>query len=122
MKKMNSPTGQGLALSSLGLALAMSGMAGAGIAGETGITLHLADIPRAEDVVDDRTALFSESSGRFLVEVSEADATSFEGALRGRPCAHVGHTGGAVLRVTGLAGQEIACVDLDLLKKAWQGD
>ncbi|MBN1639815.1 MAG: phosphoribosylformylglycinamidine synthase subunit PurL [Anaerolineae bacterium] len=101
-----------------GIGVAAAEMA---FAGEVGMTLRLAAAPRAAEVVDDHTVLYSETSGRFLVEVSEANAAAFERAMAGRPCADVGRTGGAALRVIGLTGREIVCADLCVLGAAWQG-
>jgi phosphoribosylformylglycinamidine synthase len=101
-----------------GIAVAAAEMA---FAGGIGMTLRLSAVPRTEDVIEDRTAFFGETSGRFLVQVPDTDAEPFERALAGHPCALVGRTGGTVLRVLGLDGQEIVNADLSTLKTAWQG-
>ena len=86
-----------------------------------GLALSLADVPRVDGIGDEITLLFSETSGRFLVEVAEGDAAAFEGLMDGLPCACVGQTGGDALRVTGLDGQALFEMDLDALKAAWKG-
>jgi phosphoribosylformylglycinamidine synthase len=101
-----------------GLAVAAAEMAFAGV---LGLTLRLADLPRADDADHDAIALFSETSGRFLVEVAEADAAAFEAAVDGTVWAWVGETGGDALRVTGVEGLPVIEVGIGRLKAAWQG-
>jgi phosphoribosylformylglycinamidine synthase len=101
-----------------GIAVAAAEMA---FAGEIGVQIRLSELPRTEDVHDDLVALFSETSGRFLVEVDPEHAVAFERALEGVPLAHIGHTGGDALRVIGIEQERIAQADLDSLKAAWQG-
>jgi phosphoribosylformylglycinamidine synthase len=100
-----------------GLAIAAAEMA---FAGGIGLEVHLSNLPR-DGEVDDIAALFSESSGRFLVEVSESDAQAFEDAMHGVPCAHIGTSRGGSLRVVGLEGGHVIDVTLEALKTAWQG-
>lgn len=101
-----------------GLAVAAAEMA---FAGGIGLTLDLADLPRSADVGDDATALFSESSGRFLVEVAVEDGPAFEALLSGVAHAQIGVTGGNTLCVTGMQGHAILEAALEKLKTAWQG-
>jgi phosphoribosylformylglycinamidine synthase len=105
-----------------GLAVSAAEMA---FAGNIGATLRLAEIPRTPDVPtsDDGEAitLFSETSSRFLVQVSEQDAASFEAEMGNTTWACVGETGGDVLLITGFHGQTTIQVDLARLKAAWQG-
>ena len=70
----------------------------------------------------DAAALYSESSGRFLVEVAEEDAPAFEAELEGLVWACIGHTGGDALQIAGLDGQAILAAPLRELKAAWQGE
>jgi len=70
-----------------GLAVAAAEMA---LAGRLGLDLSLVNLPRSPDMDRDDVALFSESSGRFLVEVAPDDAEAFEAALAGRPFACLG--------------------------------
>ncbi len=105
-------------LSEGGLAVAAAEMA---IAGRLGLRLDLHPLPRGSDVHDDATALFAESSARFLVEVASEDAADFEAALAGCPVAQIGEVvAETVLRVRGLGGNEILICDVSDLRAAWQ--
>jgi phosphoribosylformylglycinamidine synthase subunit PurSL len=102
-----------------GLAVAAAEMA---IAGELGLVLDLASLPRSDDVDNDLIALFAESTTRFLVEVRSADAVAFEAALAGMPCARIGEvTAEPRLVVRGLGGDEIIVATVDELAAAWRG-
>jgi phosphoribosylformylglycinamidine synthase II len=101
-----------------GLAVAAAEMA---FAGEIGLVVRLADLPRTPDVADDATALLSETSGRFLVEVREEDAAAFEAAMEGTPTACIGETGGETVRVISIQGRPVVEARLESLKAAWQG-
>jgi phosphoribosylformylglycinamidine synthase II len=123
-----------------GLAVAAAEMA---FAGGMGMTLHLADLPLAgakeadgASVAADEWllgALFGESSGRFLVEVAEADAEAFEAAMAGAQtsevadqtsevyvAAQIGRTGGRMLRIF-LQERPVIELEVGRLKGAWQG-
>jgi phosphoribosylformylglycinamidine synthase len=105
-------------LSEGGLAVAAAEMT---IAGRLGLRLDLSPLPRGSDVEDDATALFAESSARFLVEVAPEHAADFEAALAGVPLAHVGEVlAESVLRVRGLGGGDILICDVSDLRVAWQ--
>jgi phosphoribosylformylglycinamidine synthase len=101
-----------------GVSVAAAEMA---FAGGIGLMVRLADLPRAAEAMDDVAALFSETSGRFLVEVSEEHAGAFEQLMAGIPCAPVGKAGGDSLCVIGFDGQVVLSADLDSLKAAWKG-
>ncbi len=67
------------------------------------------------------TALFAESSARFLVEVTPEHATDFERALAGRPCADVGAvTELATLRIAGAQDEVWINSEVVALVQAWQ--
>jgi phosphoribosylformylglycinamidine synthase len=101
-----------------GLAVAAAEMA---LAGRLGLELSLVDLPRSADVARDDVALFAESSGRFLVEVTPQDAAVFERLLSSRPLARLGRvTGDGAFRVNGLAGGTIIAHSVDDLVAAWQ--
>jgi phosphoribosylformylglycinamidine synthase len=105
-------------LSEGGLAVAVAEMA---IAGELGLVLDLATLPRAEDVDADPVALFAESTTRLLAEVSPTDAVAFEAALAGVPFARIGEvTTEQRLVIRGLDGTEIIAATLDELAAAWR--
>jgi len=108
-------------LSEGGLAVAAAEMA---LAGRLGLELSLAALPRAADVDRDDVALFSESTGRFLVEVAPKDAPAFEEALAGQPFASLGRvTDGGMLRLYGLAGDAVVACALNDVAQAWkEGD
>jgi len=121
-----------------GLAVAAAEMA---FAGGLGLCLSLAALPRTPEVTRDDMALFSETSGRFLVEVRAEDAAAFERLMDGVPWACLGfvqQTGGcggcpstkplssghegheSELRITGLQGDEVIAAPIEALKAAWQ--
>ena len=101
-----------------GLAVAAAEMA---FAGGVGLTVRLQDLPRTDDVTDNLTALFSETGGRFLVEVAERDAAAFERAMDGIASACIGETGGDTLCIVGIDGSPAVQAGLGTLKTAWQG-
>ncbi len=105
-------------LSEGGLAVAAAEMA---LAGRLGLELDLSDIPRTPQVERDDVALFSETSGRFLVEVAPADAAAFEEGMAGHPCACLGRVNqGPLFRVHGLGGKPVlSCTVADLVQ-AWK--
>jgi phosphoribosylformylglycinamidine synthase len=105
-------------LSEGGLAVAVAEMA---IAGRLGLDLDLAPLPRTPDVETDAVALFSESSARFLVEVTPEDAVAFEEVLAGRPVARLGRvTEDGFFRVHGLRGDAVVKCAVAHLIQAWQ--
>ncbi|MEQ1895135.1 MAG: hypothetical protein ABL998_21560, partial [Planctomycetota bacterium] len=64
--------------------------------------------------------LYSESTSRFLVEVTPANARHFEAALAGLPCAALGTLeAGARLAVTGTNGKTLFEVPLEELARAF---
>ena len=101
-----------------GLAVAAAEMA---FAGGLGFRLSLADLLRTPEVTGDDLALFSETSGRFLVEVPVEDAAAFEELMDGIPWACLGEvTERNELRITGLQGKEVITAQVEALKAAWQ--
>jgi len=67
------------------------------------------------------TALFAESSARFLVEVAPEYITDFEQAFAGCPYAYIGIVmEPAVLRVVGTSGEVWIECEVDALVQAWQ--
>ena len=106
-------------LSEGGLAVAAAEMA---LAGRLGLELALSALPRLPNVGRDDVALFSETSGRFLVEITPADAATFEEGMAGHPCACLGRVlAGEAFRILGLAGQAVVSCAVDDLVRAWQG-
>ena len=110
-------------LSEGGLAVAAAEMA---FAGDLGLEVDLGRVGLAatsEKAFDpDATRLYSQSCSRFLVEVAEGSAAAFERALSGLPCAEIGRaTSEKRLRIRGSAGAVIADVDIEELRRAFQG-
>lgn len=73
-------------LSEGGLAVSLAEMA---FTGGLGLEVDLAKVPATGKIRDD-LLLFSESNGRLLVEVPEADAEAFEKLMKGSTVAHIG--------------------------------
>jgi len=68
------------------------------------------------------TALFAESSARFLVEVAAEHVADFEQALAGRPCVDIGAvTEPATLRIADAQGNVWVESEVTALVQAWQG-
>ena len=105
-------------LSEGGLAVAASEMC---IAGRMGMKLSLAGMVRADDVQDDATALFAESSARFLVEVAPEAASEFEFLLKGCPWAEIGTVSEQLtLEIKGIWNESVLEVPVLDLVQAWK--
>jgi phosphoribosylformylglycinamidine synthase subunit PurSL len=101
-----------------GLAVAAAEMC---IAGRLGMTLSLEEMVRADDVHDDTTALFAESSSRFLIEVAADVAPAFEALLGDCSYARVGAVSERMmLEIQGLARDPIVTLPIPDLVRAWQ--
>lgn len=100
-----------------GLGISVSEMS---FSGGLGIELNLDRAPgsiKREDFL-----FFSESNGRFLVEISEEKKTDFESLAKDCVCSQVGRVKDEeTLRITGLNGGEILNSKLSKLRKAWKG-
>ncbi|MFT7542284.1 MAG: phosphoribosylformylglycinamidine synthase II, partial [Gammaproteobacteria bacterium] len=110
-------------LSEGGLATAAAEMA---FAGELGATIELAQIPIKDGADEacngDAMRLFSETCTRFLVEVSEDKADTFEAVLAEMPCAAVGHVvADQLLTIHGVDGAPLIKLPLTELRSAHQG-
>jgi phosphoribosylformylglycinamidine synthase len=102
-----------------GLAVAAAEMA---IAGRTGVRVALGAVPAELAQRRDDHVLFSESSGRFLIECASGREADLEANLEGVVFARVGETLGAGrMQVSGLAGAEVIDLPLDELVRAWKG-
>lgn len=102
-----------------GLAVAVAEMA---MSGESGAELELDEVPVAAGVIrTDDWVLFSESNGRYLVEVREADREGFEARFSGLPCARIGRvTDTRALSVRGGA-DTLFTLSLSAIEHAWRG-
>lgn len=102
-----------------GLAVAAAEMA---LAGGLGLDLNLRDVPRTPGLDRDDVVAFSESLGRFVVEVAPKDAREFEAGLLGLPVARVGRVrDDERVRISGLEGQIVVETDLRAVEQAWRG-
>ena len=119
-----------------GLGVAVAEMA---LAGGLGAALDLRAAPRSPDVEENASLLFSESSGRFVVEVRPGKQRAFEKLMAGLPCGCLGETtGDGLLRLRGLngsaeastlssaealaeVGRPIIRAGVEELKSAWRG-
>jgi phosphoribosylformylglycinamidine synthase len=121
-KGLHAAIGRGLIrachdLSEGGLAVAVAEMAFAGGVGADVVSTG----PIAPSEPDD-VLLFSESTTRFVVEVTPANAREFSGMFAPEvPVFEIGRTGEEPrLRIAGAAGEWLVWAPLDDLKEAWQ--
>lgn len=103
-------------LSEGGLGVAASEMS---FSGGLGAELDLSKVPTSIERED--FILFSESNGRFLVEVSKKDEEEFEELMEGSTFSRVGLVGGERFEVKGLEGEKIIDVGLPELRGTWKG-
>jgi phosphoribosylformylglycinamidine synthase len=102
-----------------GLSVAVAEMC---LAGRLGADIDLAQVVGAADLAADEQVLFSESAGRFVVEVRPADMEDFETILKDVPHACVGTVEvRPTLTIKGLAQQTIIKTEVTDLEKAWRG-
>ncbi|MEA2001851.1 MAG: phosphoribosylformylglycinamidine synthase subunit PurL, partial [Actinomycetota bacterium] len=105
-------------LSEGGLAAAAAEMA---IGGDMGVEISLRELPRSADITDSRTAAFSESLGRFLVEVRPENEARFEAQLAGYPVGAVGQVrGDGTITITGLDDTPFIVTDVATVARAWR--
>ncbi|MFC1967219.1 phosphoribosylformylglycinamidine synthase subunit PurL [Chloroflexota bacterium] len=122
MDGLSAATGRGLVTSCHdcsdgGIGVAMAEMA---FAGGLGAEINLAAVPLGEPVKRDDFILFSESNGRFIVEIAPENKDKFEEAMSGNSLAAVGRvTGSELLEINGVSGRKTAAA-LNELKQAWQ--
>ena len=105
-----------------GLGVAAAEMA---LAGGWGAALDLRNLPRDAGVDRDDVALFSESLGRFLVEVPRERQREFEATFHaeGLPIGLLGTVQEApMLAIVGLAGREVLRLPLADIRRAWRGE
>ncbi len=101
-----------------GLAAAAAEMA---LAGGVGAKIAL-DRVASEAKLPTDALLFSESNGRYLVEVAAEQAATFEALLAGTPWARIGRTTTAAeLVVSETAGATLFALPIAQLERAWRG-
>lgn len=100
-----------------GLAVAAAEMA---IAGGTGLRLALEGIPHTPDAAWAYTLLFSESNGRFIVEVRPEDAQVFEALLAGVPYGRAGLVLEAPQVEMTWRDEAVVQAEVQALRKTWQ--
>jgi phosphoribosylformylglycinamidine synthase len=101
-----------------GLAVAATEMA---FSGKAGIELDLTALPTVGGWKSPAVALFSESTGRILVEVDPDFARDFEAAMEGFPCACVGQAvEGDRIKATCCNGRTVLDSSVTELKKLWK--
>lgn len=89
-------------------------------AGDLGVEIELAALPKGEEISRNDLVLFSESNSRFLVEVDPDSRASFEEVLAGIPHARVGRVeaeGRFVVR--GLEGEKVVDLENGAMREAW---
>ncbi|NLD73810.1 MAG: phosphoribosylformylglycinamidine synthase, partial [Chloroflexi bacterium] len=88
-----------------------------------GAEIRLGFVPTETGVrKDDDWRLFSESNGRYLVEVAPKDAVAFERLFAGLPYGRLGHiTTAPTLKVFAGAGRVLMNLPLERLREAWNG-
>jgi phosphoribosylformylglycinamidine synthase len=103
-------------LSEGGLATALAEMAFAG-----GIGADISRMRADSDRESDEALLFAESTTRFVVEATPANASALESCFAGLPCRRIGQTCKEPrLRIAGGSGEWIVWAGLEALKEAWQ--
>jgi phosphoribosylformylglycinamidine synthase len=104
-------------LSEGGLAVAAAEMA---FSGKGGICIDLDKLPTVGGWQNNAVPCFSESTGRFLVEVDEDLADEFAAAMEGTPCACIGTaTADGKLTITAM-GNTVLSADVAELKSIWK--
>jgi phosphoribosylformylglycinamidine synthase subunit PurSL len=102
-----------------GLGVAVAEMA---FAGGFGADVDLRRVLASPAGLRDDVLFFAESNSRFVAEVAESRAASFERNLAGVPYAWIGTTtSDPRLRAVGAAGKPVLDEPLDALRSAWKG-
>jgi phosphoribosylformylglycinamidine synthase len=100
-----------------GLGVALAEMA---FSGGYGVEIDLARVP-VRDIIRNDFILFSESNGRFLVEVSEKSREEFESIMRGTPYGLIGIvTQSQHFCIRGLKGETVIDVSIRELMQSWK--
>ncbi len=104
-------------LSEGGLAVAAAEMA---FSGKGGLRIDLDALPTVNGWSNNAVPCFSESTGRFLVEVDESLADAFAEAMSGFPCARVGASNASGRLTLTAGGKEVLDAELAELKSIWK--
>jgi phosphoribosylformylglycinamidine synthase len=92
------------------------------LGGGLGLELNLGAVPHADDAGRVDVLAFSESLGRFVVEVAPGDGADFEAVMGGLPVARVGVVrGDDRVRFYGSNGREVIETNLKAIEYAWRG-
>ncbi len=104
-------------LSDGGMGVAISEMT---FSGDLGVEIDLSEVKTNLNRND--SILFSETSGRFLMEIKENRKEEFENLMKGCTISRIGKVNGEdSLRIKGLNGEEVINSKLSDLRKAWKG-
>ena len=102
-----------------GIGVALAEMA---IGGRLGFEVELGEVPTADKTLGDSTILFSESNGRFVVEVRAERQADFERLVDGLSAAPIGRVADdGCGRVKGADGSELLCVSVEQMVERWKG-
>ncbi|AEE14852.1 Phosphoribosylformylglycinamidine synthase 2 [Thermodesulfobium narugense DSM 14796] len=105
-------------LSDGGLAVCISEMS---FSGNFGVRIQLKDVVCGESINKDEIILFSESNGRFLVEVKPENQEKFERVMEDSTYSIIGKTcEEPYLTIKGLSGETIVKENIYALKESWR--
>ena len=84
--------------------------------------VYLKDVPHAAAIGSSATLLFSESNGRYIVEVRPEDREAFEAVMEEVPHGMVGTTKQELsLTVFGKDDETLLTTSVAALRRAWRG-
>jgi phosphoribosylformylglycinamidine synthase II len=104
-----------------GLAVTLAEMA---FAGGFGLDADLSQVPAdpGKSPAGDALLMFSESNGRFAVEIAPSKAKEFEKIMKGNAVGRIGKVRrDGAFAIKGLNGKVVLKDSIDSLKKSWQG-
>ncbi|MGE4159976.1 MAG: AIR synthase-related protein [Planctomycetota bacterium] len=104
-------------LSEGGLAVALAEMA---FTGQFGAEVDVLAMDAEPDLKDPMVLLFSESTGRILVEVPSDQAAVFETCFKGQACRRIGSVNTGSLLTLKAGSQELVSASLEELKASWK--
>jgi phosphoribosylformylglycinamidine synthase len=103
-------------LSDGGLGVALAEMV---FSGEAGLEADISGVPGGEQLKA-HEVLFSESTGRFAVEVAAGKEDAFRRHFEGLPAADVGKVNGGGRLTVSFGGKSLIDCDADTLRQAWR--